>query len=400
MTIALSLFLFAYLLGAIPFGYLIGHYRGVDLFRAGSGNTGATNTGRVLGRPFGLLVFALDFLKGALPVAFAQPLAKMWDAEAVESLRPPELLRVGAAAFAFLGHLFPIYLGFRGGKGVATGAGAVVVLVPIPAAVALGTWALAVLATRMVSVASVAAVLALTAARLLLKSDPFSEANGLATSFCIAGALIVIVKHRTNLARIRRGTESQIEDSPRRRLLLRMLHLLAVGFWFGSGTFFVFVATVPIFDSFADVVKTQPNAYTANLRIVPEGTSETLRDRLASGLAGAAVGPIFPRFFSLSAVCAWVALWTAYAWMGSGVGRGRFRLCALAALGVALGWPLSRHVSELRLLRFAESEAVAQAAAAAFGPWHVASLLLSMAVCVLTGVILLLASKMPVEDAL
>ena len=390
-----ALFSMAYLVGAIPFGYLVGRARGVDLFAVGSGNIGATNTGRVLGRPFGALVFALDFLKGALPVAIIEPLARLWN---VEPFPPLESLRVGAAACAFLGHVFPIFLGFRGGKGVATGAGAAVVLVPIPAAIALGTWALAVLATRMVSVGSIAALLALLAARLAFKPDPFSDKNWLVTSFCIAGALVVIAKHRSNLQRLRRSTESRIGDGSRRQLALRMLHLLAVGFWFGSGTFFVFVATVPIFDSFADVVKKQPDSRTANLRIVPDGTPESLRDRLASGLAGAAVGPVFPKFFALSAICAWVALWTASAWNRGAVGRWRFRLCAIATAGVAVGWPLSIYVSQLRSLRYANDPAVAQAAGDAFGSWHVASLLLSMAVSILTGVILLLAAKMPSDE--
>ena len=393
--ITAALFLLAYLAGALPFGYLVGRARGVNLFQVGSGNIGATNAGRVLGRTYGALVFVLDFFKGVLPVALVVPLARLWTADAIDE----NFLRVGVAACAFLGHLFPIYLGFRGGKGVATGAGAIVVLVPLPAAVALGTWALAVFATRMVSFASIAALLALVAARLVFKLDPFGAANGLVTVFCMVGSVVVIVKHRTNIARLWIGTESRIGDSAWRHLLLRMLHVLAVGFWFGSGTFFVFVATVPIFDSFADVVKTQPNTRTANVRIVPDGTSDSQRDQLASGLAGAAVGPVFPRFFILSAICAWVAVWTASAWNRGAIGRWRFRICVVAALGVAVGWPLSIYVTELRMLRFAEDPATAQTASAAFGPWHVASLFLSMAVSLLTGVILLLAAKMPDEQA-
>ena len=393
--ITAALFLLAYLAGALPFGYLVGRARGVNLFQVGSGNIGATNAGRVLGRTYGALVFVLDFFKGVLPVALVVPLARLWTADAIDE----NFLRVGVAACAFLGHLFPIYLGFRGGKGVATGAGAIVVLVPLPAAVALGTWALAVFATRMVSFASIAALLALVAARLVFKLDSFGAENWLVTVFCIVGSVVVIVKHRTNIARLWIGTESRIGDSAWRHLLLRMLHVLAVGFWFGSGTFFVFVATVPIFDSFADVVKTQPNTRTANVRIVPDGTSDSQRDQLASGLAGAAVGPVFPKFFILSAICAWVAVWTASAWNRGAIGRWRFRICVVAALGVAVGWPLSIYVTELRMLRFAEDPATAQAASAAFGPWHVASLFLSMAVSLLTGVILLLAAKMPDEQA-
>ena len=118
----------AYLIGAIPFGYLVARLRGVDIFAHGSGNIGATNVGRALGRRFGVLVFALDFAKGALSVALA-----IW-------LRLGDRIEVAAALAAFLGHLFPIYLKFRGGKGVATGAGAVFVLLPIPALAGLVVW--------------------------------------------------------------------------------------------------------------------------------------------------------------------------------------------------------------------------------------------------------------------
>src|SRR6266852_4551303 len=118
----------AYFIGAIPFGYLIARSRGVDIFRQGSGNIGATNVGRVLGPAFGIVVFVLDFAKGAVPVAVAA-----WTAGRLDSGLPRDSLEVTAGLAAFLGHLFPVYLRFRGGKGVATGAGVMMVLVPIPA---------------------------------------------------------------------------------------------------------------------------------------------------------------------------------------------------------------------------------------------------------------------------
>src|SRR5579872_4774549 len=109
--------LFGYLVGGVPFGYLIGRWRGVEIRQQGSGNIGATNVGRVLGRRFGILVFLLDFAKGALPVLAAR------FAPAVDL--PADSLPVAAGVAAFLGHLFPIYLRFHGGKGVATAAGVV-----------------------------------------------------------------------------------------------------------------------------------------------------------------------------------------------------------------------------------------------------------------------------------
>src|SRR5712692_1561629 len=100
----------SYLLGAIPFGYLIARWRGVDILHQGSGNIGATNVGRVLGRRFGILVFFLDFAKGALPPGLATCLSGTlaWDL-------PKDTLEVTAGLAAFLGHLFPIYLRFHGG---------------------------------------------------------------------------------------------------------------------------------------------------------------------------------------------------------------------------------------------------------------------------------------------
>src|SRR5262245_3184136 len=114
----------SYFVGSIPVGYLVGRARGVNLFHHGSGNIGATNVGRVLGRKVGLTVFVLDFVKGAAPVAAIDPVARAIDPALPDTLAPLHVLSVAAALATFLGHLFPITLRFRGGKGVATGAGA------------------------------------------------------------------------------------------------------------------------------------------------------------------------------------------------------------------------------------------------------------------------------------
>src|SRR3954466_16097945 len=104
--------LISYLVGAVPFGYIVARLRGVDIFAAGSGNIGATNVGRVLGRRYGLLVFALDFLKGAVPTLAA----RLYEGRTGD-------LAVVAGFAAIVGHMFPVFLRFRGGKGVATGFG-------------------------------------------------------------------------------------------------------------------------------------------------------------------------------------------------------------------------------------------------------------------------------------
>src|SRR5258707_5313256 len=112
ITTLLLCALIAYFIGGIPFGYLVGRWRGVNIFEHGSGNLGATNVGRILGKRFGILVFVLDFLKGAAPVCTVLHFVRVND-------YPPELFAIAAGMGAFLGHLFPIYLKFRRGKGVA-----------------------------------------------------------------------------------------------------------------------------------------------------------------------------------------------------------------------------------------------------------------------------------------
>src|SRR5262245_45696531 len=401
-VVAVFLLVVAYLIGAIPFGYLVVRARGVDLFAAGSGNIGATNAARVLGRKYGTLVFVLDFLKGAVPVAAVVPLAHALAPGAETSLGPPDVLRVGAALLAFLGHLFPIYLGFRGGKGVATGAGTIFVLVPGPAALAVLTWLAVLFASRIVSLASLAAVTILVVARLVSTPAPFAPEALPVTLYLLVGTGFVIAKHRSNVKRLLAGTENRIGDFPMRATLVRGLHVLALGLWFGGAAFFNFVAAVPIFESFKQVVNAGPSDRTAGQTIIPADAKPEDKAALASALAGSAVGPVFPRYFAMMAVCAVVALVTALSWRnaegGRTVHRWRVYLIAVAALTVAVGWPISNHVSELRLERFATDAAVASAASAAFGPWHLVSLLLSTVTVCLAGVALALAARMPVVE--
>lgn len=382
----------AYLIGAIPFGYVIGRFRGVDLFRVGSGNIGATNVGRVLGRGFGLLVFVLDFLKGAVPVAGIVPLATGLGLEP----ESPDLLRVGAAALAFLGHLFPIYLGFRGGKGVATGAGTIAVLVPLPAALAFLTWLVVLLASRMVSLASLAAVGMLVSV-WLLTAAPFDPAVLPITLYLLVGTLIVVVKHRANIRRLLAGAENRIGDFPMRDPLVRGVHVLALGLWFGGAAFFNFVAAVPIFESFKQVVNAGPSDRTANRQIIDPNATAEEKEALANALAGSAVGPIFPRYFALQAVCGVIAFVTAWSWVKcpGKVNRVRIAVIFIALLTVAAGWPISEYVSELRPKRFDPSESVRTSAKAAFATWHLVSLLLSFVTTCLAGVALALASALP-----
>jgi len=386
----------AYLVGALPFGYLVGRLRGVNLFAVGSGNIGATNAARVLGRTYGALVFVLDFLKGAVPVACAVPLSESLAAGSSGAFGQPDVLRVGAAALAFLGHLFPVYLGFRGGKGVATGAGTVFVLAAGPASLALATWVVVLFTSRIVSLASLAAVMILVVARLISTPTAFDTEHRPITLYLVIGTALVVVKHRANVRRLLANTESRIGDFPVRDTVVRGLHVLALGLWFGGAAFFNFGTATAIFASFKDVVHSGPSDRTAGETIIAPDASEERKAALASALAGSAVGPVFPRYFAMQAVCGVIALVTSLSWYArGGVHRWRVYVVAVAVLTVAVAWPISDEVSRLRLLRFSADAAVASEAKAAFGPWHLVSLLLSFVTVCLAGAALALASKLP-----
>ncbi len=397
MLVAIFLLIACYLIGGIPFGYLMAKSRGVDLFSVGSGNIGATNVGRVLGRKFGIAAFLLDFLKGALPVAFILPIAERLDPTAPTALGYPDALRVLGGLLAFLGHLYPVYLKFRGGKGVATGAGVAALLMPGPFAIASFVWICAAVSTRYVSFASIAAALAMVLARLFGVAEPFAGSNAILTAFALSAGFIVVVKHRANVGRLRSGTESRIADGPRRQFLLRALHLLALGLWCGAGAFFIFLAATPIFESFHKVVEESPNYRTANLTIVPEGATELQKKQLGSALAGAAVGPLFPRYFQLSGLCAIAAVFTSLAFKReeatAKLPNWRLGVVLAAATLTLIGGPLAEFVAKLNAERF-DSEVSNRL----FQPLHGMSLMGSAITTLLVGVALVLAARLPITS--
>jgi acyl-phosphate glycerol 3-phosphate acyltransferase len=246
---ALLTLLAAYLLGAVPFGFLVARARGVNIFEHGSGNIGATNVGRIFGRPSGVLVFALDFAKGALPVALAYVIKPRFD----EDYWSRGHVEVAAGMAAFLGHLFPVYLRFRGGKGVAAGLGAVSFLLPTPTLAALFVWLVLLAATRYMSLASIAAVVVLCAAHFRQPASwDLAEPR---SWFCAIAGLLVVFKHRSNLKRFILGTENQLRDTFLMRQLNRSLHTLALGLWFGMTVFFTFVVALSLLDSFQSLGK-------------------------------------------------------------------------------------------------------------------------------------------------
>ncbi len=190
-----------YFLGALPFGYLVARFRGVNIFEVGSKSPGATNVGRVLGKWPRNLVFALDALKGA--VAAGWPLLVAWGA--VRAFDVPTALGFVGLGFALVGHSFSCFTHFRGGKGVSTAAGGLLVLMPPVAAVSGVVWLCVFFATRYVSLASILAAVSLPVTAVL-------SSRG-ALSLWVTGfvAVFVVVMHRANVVRLLRGTERRFE---------------------------------------------------------------------------------------------------------------------------------------------------------------------------------------------
>lgn len=190
-----------YLLGSLPFGYMVARAKGVDIFAVGSRSPGATNVRRVLGTGPGNAVLFLDILKGA--VAAGWPLLAVWGA--VNATNAPRIQGYVGLAGALVGHSFSCFTRFRGGKGVATAAGGLVVLMPLVAASSAALWVVLFFASRYVSLASI-----LAAASLPLWAYLFRQGT---IAMWVSGliALFVIVRHRANIGRLLNGTEKRFD---------------------------------------------------------------------------------------------------------------------------------------------------------------------------------------------
>ncbi len=412
LSLGLTLLL-SYLVGAIPFGYLIARWRGVEIMKQGSGNIGATNVGRVLGRPFGVLVFLLDFAKGALPTWTATRWASAHPLEL-----PPDFLPVAAAVAAFLGHLFPIYLRFRGGKGVATAAGAVSVLLPGPALAALLAWFFVVVASRFVSLASLIAAAVLCVVRLVLTPEPWADTHRVVTLFCLIVAGFIFIRHRANVGRLLRGNENALKEAPAMLHFNKILHVLALGLWFGTIIFFSFVVGLNLFGTFEAVAVETPRQSWFPTWDAYDGPSpnpvfpEPLRREQGTRAGGVAIHPLFTWYFGIQAVCGLLATATALAWHRAGaatVHRLRAGILVAALAMVALGWWLERKVDELREPRNntfdamvshspprSEDVSAAVAARATFVRWHLYSLGINMLTVLLVTIAMGQAAYLPV----
>jgi acyl phosphate:glycerol-3-phosphate acyltransferase len=180
-----------YLLGSLPFGFLAGRMRGIDLRTVGSGNTGGTNAVRILGPRVGIPVIALDIGKGVAAALIG------------DALGGPNVAVLASVA-AVLGHAFPVWLRFRGGKAVATGAGTMLALVPWIGVTVFLIWVVVGLLTRYVSVASLVAAFSYSVL-CVASGQPWAI-----TVYTFAGALFVLWRHRANIARLRAGTENRL----------------------------------------------------------------------------------------------------------------------------------------------------------------------------------------------
>ncbi|MBP6865637.1 MAG: glycerol-3-phosphate 1-O-acyltransferase PlsY [Candidatus Didemnitutus sp.] len=196
-----------YLLGALPFGYIVARAHGVDIFKEGSGNPGATNVKRVLGEKFGAkgkragnFVFVLDALKGA--VATGWPLLP-W----IDTPHQDVLALIGVVA-AVLGHSFSVFTRFKGGKGVATAAGGLVVLIPVACLIGAVTWVLTFFTTRYVSLGSILGAVVVIVSVWLL---PYSVAVAVVATVLAA---VVILRHHSNIRRLLAGTEPRFVKKP------------------------------------------------------------------------------------------------------------------------------------------------------------------------------------------
>ncbi len=324
--------LISYLIGAIPFGYLIARWRGVDIFQAGSGNVGATNVGRVLGWRLGILVFVLDFAKGALPTGAASIAGGQW-------------LPVLAGLSAVVGHLFPIFLRFHGGKGVATGAGVVAVL--------LDNWVL--------------------------------------SCFALLAVGLVVARHHANIKRLLHGNENRFPESQLMSQIPKIIHVLAVGLWFGSSVFFLITALV-IFNHFESL---GASAHRPSWIPVPSDFDKEMGTRLA----GVAVAPLFDWYFPLQIICGFLAIMTGLTFSqaepGRRVHRRRNLILLFATAAAVIGWLVADYVGELRLERYSPNEIVAESAKAAFAAWHGISLTLNMVAIGLVTVAMALVGHLP-----
>jgi glycerol-3-phosphate acyltransferase PlsY len=195
--------LLGYVIGATPFGFLAGKIKGIDIRQHGSGNIGATNVLRTLGKPVGITVLVLDIAKGVLPVVISMLLSRHTE------------VHIATAIATIIGHNFTFWLKFKGGKGIATTSGSMLPLIPIPLVVAIVTWIVLVKTTRYVSLGSIAAalIIPLTAFLQAIISGTW---NWPILIFSLVLSFLAVWRHRSNIKRLLNGEESRFQKKSER----------------------------------------------------------------------------------------------------------------------------------------------------------------------------------------
>lgn len=188
--------LIGYFIGSTPIGLLAGKMKGIDIRDHGSGNIGATNVLRTLGKPVGITVLVFDILKGIIPVLIAMALSE------------EPVVHVAAAIATILGHNFTFWLKFKGGKGIATTAGTMLPLVPIALLVSVALWIILFKGTRYVSIASIAAAVVIPIVEFI-RAMITSTWNWPVLIYCLILSILAVWKHRSNIKRLMDGTESR-----------------------------------------------------------------------------------------------------------------------------------------------------------------------------------------------
>ena len=203
----ICLMFFSYLLGSIPFGILIGKLKGVDIRNYGSHNIGATNALRVLGPALGILVFILDFSKGAIPIIITKYIIN-WPADYPTYLIHPLIYGI----LAIIGHLFPVFLNFKGGKGISCFAGVMVLYCWQISVIAFLTFIIVFLITKIVSISSMLASLMLIVSYFILGIKDIPLLVMISLMF-----VLIVYKHRSNIMRLIKGEENKIDFSKKEK---------------------------------------------------------------------------------------------------------------------------------------------------------------------------------------
>ncbi len=213
MLSTVTVLFISYLMGSIPSAIWVGKiFKGVDVREHGSGNAGTTNTFRVLGVPFGVTVFVMDFMKGFVPSfwlsilafdLFSGPLAPpLWDVEA--------FLKIMCGLLAVIGHMFPIFAKFRGGKGAATACGMLFGVEPISISISFAIFGIVLLSSKYVSLASIISTAVYPVTLLIMKYALGMDVDGSIIIFSFIVAFGIIYRHKSNIQRLKDGTESKV----------------------------------------------------------------------------------------------------------------------------------------------------------------------------------------------